>query len=240
MTQGVNKTDSETGDEKEFVASYALYFLLENCVSEWSADDGHVCHLAFQHCWTTSWGPVAVLNQIYSDDTTQTIISLSRQPPLPLPKATKGSEVANQERLRLMAEVRHKATFLLYVLHGSRLGRSMLQALWSHGAYAECPNIPMTLGFLLCELRKRADTGAGALTRYRDWWNKSRRKALDDALKKHAHLCIIIPVLEHQGSTWKEAIGGHRGNTLFRLWSNKPIRGEKKAAKKKKLKKPQT
>ena len=61
MTQEVDKTDSETSDEREFVASYALYFLLENCVSEWSADDSHVCHIAFQHCWTTSWGPVAVL-----------------------------------------------------------------------------------------------------------------------------------------------------------------------------------
>ena len=209
MTRGVDKTASETADEIEFVASYAVYFLLENCVFEWSADASHVCHLAFQRCWTTSWGPVSVLNQIFSDETDQTIIPLSRQAPLPLPKANPASEVANRKRLRLMASVRHKATFLLYVLHRSRLGRSMLMALWSHRAYAQCPNIPMALGFLLCELRKRADTGAGPLTRYRLWWNKIRRQALEDSLKEFPHVRIVIPILIHRGMTWAAALNAN-------------------------------
>ena len=199
---GVDLSAVDEGDEKEFLASYMAWFLVDHCARCWHPKDAAVVHWCYYYCWTTSWGPGLMLNDIY--DQTSVIQPLSRKAPLPKSGGEHGAARHNARRFELMEKVRRQNTMLLIILAHSVLGMQLLQRLRAHPLYCDAPVAPMSLGFLLCEMRKRVNTGS---TRFRQQWPIARRAALEQQIaKQHPHIKIVVVQMRHRGQTWDDAL----------------------------------
>lgn len=190
----------EHGSDSEFLAAFMLRFLAEECISVWPARMGYVTQMAFEKCWTTSWGPVAALNAIHSDKDDKQLICLSRQPPLRVAGSLPKAGDYNIHLAKLKETQRRQATMATIILFSTALGRDLLALLRSFGPFRRAAGIAMTLSFLLCEVRKNADTGSN---RFRDAFDADGRRQFDEAMRKQfPRLLPKIISLRHRGEAW--------------------------------------
>ena len=189
----------ELSTDTGFLASFAARFLIDECAGPWDAFSTFVLKLAWEKCWTTSWGPVALINLIFCEKE-GVLIRLSRQAPKPLGREVHGANAHNLKLERGKETQRRQATVACIILFHSALGKEMLKLLRSFAPFRETLMVSMAVSFLLCELRKQADTGS---TKFRDYWGAARRAELAE-LTEHTlpHLHAIRVALRHRGDSW--------------------------------------
>ena len=153
LTDGV-RSDAEEGKEIEHKASYAAFFLLDECVRTWPLGWTQVVQHMFVHRWTSSWGPVAVINNVYSGKDDEWLIDLSRKSPPPLKNTMHNAEVNNARLARGQAIQSRQVTCDCIILCESKLGASILKGIRLYPACSRCPHIPMAISFALNALRK--------------------------------------------------------------------------------------
>jgi hypothetical protein len=200
LTSGVDRC-AEQGGETEFVASFMVRFLIDECASVWPARMAYILQLTFQKLWSTSWGPIAILNHIQSDEDTVWLIGLSRQAPKAM-KASLSDAGRYNAKLETGKEMqRRQATIACIVLYHTPLGRDLFALLRSFAPYRWSLGLAMALSFLLCELRKNADTGS---TRFRESFPAATRATFYESMAaQFPHLTPTTISLRHKGETWK-------------------------------------
>ena len=163
------------GVENEFNVSFALWFLIDSCCRTWSIDMTSALKACFSHCWTTTWGPVAIINMVYAETCDSYLIELSRQAPLPERASVQGAAERNLFLKKMQQLVRNQATVACIIIFHKLLGEDLLRLVRSYAPYASIPRMPMAISFLFCELRKNGDTGLqDQLLRYRRFGTTKR------------------------------------------------------------------
>ena len=200
LTNGLDAA-SPDGNDAAFTATFMLRFLIDECSQLWDAKWTYILKLTFEKLWSTGFGPIATINHIFDSAGDRYLIELSRQAPKPHGKAESQAAQRNARLSDGKESQYRQATIAGIIVFYSALGCDLLSALKAHPLYALTPRSPLAICFLLCELRKNAQTGS---TRCRQGWTAERQSAFIEAMSaQHPNWEERRVVLKHKGVTWQ-------------------------------------